>query len=192
MGAARSVLKNRMMIRLAAAVSALALLGACETGPSPEEILQMDWSQAARLDTPPAYSEYMRLHPDSPNVVSAQRRIDELMAMALLRSPRSSPPAPAPVFTAKPTNCRRSCTDGPSGNGPCTGSRRPASITSSWSPARSTAPAPRWRPAPAPSGTARPSRHTSARRPRSPACPRASGSTGQDAARRNGPRQAWD
>ena len=81
MGAARSDLKIRTMIRLAAAVSAFALLGACELGPTPEEILQMDWSQAARLDTPPAYSEYMRMHPDGPNVVMAQRRIEELTAI---------------------------------------------------------------------------------------------------------------
>ena len=81
MGAARSYLKNRTMIRLAAAVSALALLGACELGPTPEEIMQMDWSQAARVDTPPAYAEYIRMHPDGLNVVPAQRRIDELVAM---------------------------------------------------------------------------------------------------------------
>ena len=46
MGAHRSA--TRRIAGLAAAVSALALLAACETGPTPEEIHMMDWQQAAR------------------------------------------------------------------------------------------------------------------------------------------------
>ena len=71
--------RHRRIAVLAAAVSAIALLAACETGPTPEELHQMDWSQAARIDTPPAYAEYMRVHPDGQYVVNAQRRTDELI-----------------------------------------------------------------------------------------------------------------
>ena len=73
--------RHRRVAGLAAAVSAIALLAACETGPTPEEIHQMDWSQAARIDTPPAYAEYMRVHPGGEYVVNAQRRTDELIAI---------------------------------------------------------------------------------------------------------------
>src|SRR5690348_12532874 len=73
--------RPRRLAALAAAVSAFALLAACETGPTPEEIHAMDWSQAARIDTPPAYAEYMRVHPDGSYVLNAQRRIDELRAI---------------------------------------------------------------------------------------------------------------
>jgi ABC-type uncharacterized transport system auxiliary subunit len=73
--------RHRRLAGLAAAVSAIALLTACETGPTPAEIHQMDWQQAARIDTPPAYAEYMRVHPDGQYLVNAQRRTDELIAI---------------------------------------------------------------------------------------------------------------
>src|SRR5688572_12601215 len=69
---------NRRIARLAFAASALALLAACETGPTPAEIHAMDWAQAARIDTPPAYATYMRVHPDGEYNYRAQARIDEL------------------------------------------------------------------------------------------------------------------
>jgi hypothetical protein len=65
--------KPRRLAGLVAAVSAIALLTACETGPTPEEVHAMDWQQAARIDTPPAYAEYMRVHPAGSYVLNADR-----------------------------------------------------------------------------------------------------------------------
>ncbi len=86
MGAARSSFLGRHTrpggLRMAAlgAASALALLAsACVTGPSPEEIHQMDWQAASRMDTPPAYANYMRMYPDGPFVSVARTRMDELV-----------------------------------------------------------------------------------------------------------------
>ena len=85
MSAARSTVfksgRNRRLVTLAAAVSAIALLAACETGPTPEEIALMDWQTAARVDTPPAYASYMRVHPDGEFVGVAQQRTQELNAI---------------------------------------------------------------------------------------------------------------
>ena len=60
----KALKSKRSLSRLAFAASALALLAACETGPTPAEIHAMDWAQAARIDTPPAYATYARMHPD--------------------------------------------------------------------------------------------------------------------------------
>ena len=70
--------RPRRFATLLAAVSAAALLAACETGPTPEEIAQMDWQSAARVDTPPAYETYMRMHPGGEYVVAARQRVEEL------------------------------------------------------------------------------------------------------------------
>jgi|GEM_PF-2250431 len=67
--------------RLAYAASGLALLGACQTGPTPAQIQASDWAQAARTDTPIAYAIYMRTHPDGQHRDTAQARIEELKAL---------------------------------------------------------------------------------------------------------------
>src|SRR5215470_6018378 len=67
---------------MAGAVSALALIASgCVTGPTPEELQMMDWQQAARLDTPPAYATYLRVYPDGLYAGNARARIDELGRM---------------------------------------------------------------------------------------------------------------
>jgi hypothetical protein len=66
---------------LLAAVSAMALLGACVTGPSPEEIHMMDWQQAARMDNPPAYQHYLLVYPDGQYAGVARSRMEELGKM---------------------------------------------------------------------------------------------------------------
>ncbi|RYZ11608.1 MAG: hypothetical protein EON61_09800, partial [Alphaproteobacteria bacterium] len=83
MSAARSDMKstprrNRRLAILVAAVSASALLGACEVGPTPAEIAQVEWQTAARLDTPPAYEAYLRMYPAGEFNVVARQRIEEL------------------------------------------------------------------------------------------------------------------
>ena len=82
MSAARSITsatrRPRRFAMLLAAVSAAALLGACETGPTPEEIAQMEWQTAARVDTPPAYEAYLRMYPGGEYNVVARQRIEEL------------------------------------------------------------------------------------------------------------------
>lgn len=62
--------------------AALVILGACETGPTPQEIAAMDWQSAARSDTPPAYATYIRMHPDGDYVTVARQRTEELRLMA--------------------------------------------------------------------------------------------------------------
>src|SRR5690349_7047823 len=66
---------------LLAAASAMALLTACVTGPSPEEIHMMDWQQAARMDTPPAYQHYLLVYPDGQYSNVARSRMEELGKM---------------------------------------------------------------------------------------------------------------
>ncbi|MDP3491480.1 MAG: hypothetical protein Q8R82_00075, partial [Hyphomonadaceae bacterium] len=82
MSAARSITlaprRPRRFAMLLAAVSAAALLGACETGPTPEEIAQMEWQGAARVDTPPAYEAYLRMYPAGEFNAVARQRIEEL------------------------------------------------------------------------------------------------------------------
>ena len=73
----RADYRVRLRAGLIAAVSALAL-GACVTGPSPEEIHQMDWQTAARTDTPQGYQAYLRLYPAGQYAPIASARVDEL------------------------------------------------------------------------------------------------------------------
>ncbi|HEV7689519.1 MAG TPA: hypothetical protein VGO52_01790 [Hyphomonadaceae bacterium] len=77
-GATASARRTRLLL---AAASAIALLTACVTGPSPEEIHMMDWQQAARMDTPPAYQHYLLVYPDGQYSGMARSRMDELGKM---------------------------------------------------------------------------------------------------------------
>jgi len=77
-GATAPAKRTRLLL---AAASAIALLTACVTGPSPEEIHMMDWQQAARMDTPPAYQHYLLVYPDGQYSGMARSRMDELGKM---------------------------------------------------------------------------------------------------------------
>jgi hypothetical protein len=60
------------------AVSAFALLAACETLPTPEQLDAQDYEIARRTDREPLYQNYLRLHPTGDYAVQAQQRIAQL------------------------------------------------------------------------------------------------------------------
>ncbi|MEQ1493781.1 MAG: hypothetical protein ABL932_24885, partial [Terricaulis sp.] len=68
-------------LKMLAAASVAALMAACATPETPEDIEALAWGAATSQDRPESYQTYLNVHGASPHAEAARQRIAELMVL---------------------------------------------------------------------------------------------------------------